>query len=74
MQEKSVLPDLNQDIYRRILTIIVRQKKNDLNEVMKEHAGSGYRNLFAKSVFYVLVIFILTIITQVRFELAFIQE
>ena len=52
MQEKSVLPDLNQDIYRRILTLIVRQKKNDLNEVMKEHAGSGYRNLFAKSVFF----------------------
>ena len=74
MQEKSVLPDLNQDIYRRILTIIVRQKKNDLNEVMKEHAGSGYRNLFAKSVFCVLVIFISTIITQIRLELAFIQE
>ena len=38
-QEKKLVPDLNQDVYRKILKVIVRRKHNALSEIMNEYAG-----------------------------------
>ena len=45
MQENNTAPTLNQDIYRRILKLIILRKNNDLTDVMKQHAGKWVFNL-----------------------------
>ena len=39
IKENNFVPDLNQDVYRRLLKIIIRRKHDALSEVMKEYAG-----------------------------------
>ena len=55
IKENNFVPDLNQDVYRRLLKIIIRRKYDALSEVMKEYAGYWVKNVNFQANFQLII-------------------